>query len=162
MFHRFLILLIVGWQFASQLATVPHVHAGMETEDRQPLGHTPHVHLPLLGGNRHEHHCQHEAPGDQRVDRAPCWHHDQEDEHDRERRHDHDDCGVIFVESHDGVVSSRVNVERSTLWVWNLPLALTDVAVHHASVRQTQRMGLSLDEVGDGSDVYLTLRNLRI
>lgn len=159
MFRRCVSLLMIVGMFASQLAAIPHAHGATSREEQRKHDATPHFHW---FGHCHSHtHGKHD-------------HHHQQDQtskndtSDRQTPRpagtdsDHDADAVYLASGTSCTLDSGAQVSsvRILLFALQVPVAPSNCGIDGKAVR-----GLPLrppDQVLDGSEIYLTLRTLRI
>ena len=153
MFRRCISFLVIAGLFVSQLAAVPHAHAGISAKDQQRHDATPHFHCHWHCHGEHAHGHSH-APGEQsqstdgesQVNGVGGQHHN---------------ATAIFapLQVSDAASTSHKGSVTSTSEL--APLPTVDAADCWLSVCSTPRWHPP-DKTQDASDTYLTLRNLRI
>ncbi|WP_425619023.1 hypothetical protein NA78x_002752 [Anatilimnocola sp. NA78] len=154
--------------FASQLAAVPHAHGATSLEEQQNHDATPHFHW--FGHCQHCHsdsHSHSHAHGEHGH-----HHHESPSEHEDSDRQtpcpagkavDHDADAIYLVGggTHSTLGSiSQVPSTQVLLFALQTPVATSICGIEAKEVR-----GLPWrppDQVLDGSEIYLTLRTLRI
>jgi hypothetical protein len=149
---------IVGL-FASQLASVPHAHAGISAEEQQKHDATPHFHCTWLSHAHHEHGHSHDGHS---------HHHDRPAEPaERTTLPDglngvgHDATAVYCP----GRVLAASVVQQDSLLSLLSDLGTLALSQPPAELRPCGGMfgrRRPPDEAVDGSNIYLKLRNLRI
>ena len=167
MFRRCTSVFVMIGLLASNLAAVPHAHAGMSAADQKRHDATPHFH-----GHRHHHaddghshaHEGHHHPhrgGVASFNRAakPAKRHSVSDDFSVAEHV----ATAIIVPAQNGAVTtdSRVNHKLSPpqpLFVGQLQAALLPAPWRERSITCWHPP----DKVRDASDTYLTLRNLRL
>ena len=163
MFRRCLFLLVIWGLVASNLASIPHAHARMSTEEQHQHDTTPHVHPSWLGhhhgGRAHshsDHRHQHAAP-EQPTQQPPstplpCGVHDADGHHA---------MAVFFLP----VALSYTGEPAESLFpVSNAPAEQVACVPAFAliEVRDLTRQGDPPDYGASSANLYLKLRNLRI
>lgn len=155
MFRRCISLLVIAGLFASQLAAVPHAHGGLSDAEQQRHDATPHFHANWLGHGDHGHsHGGHRHEPAEQANGQPLSTEIGGPDHD---------ASAIFVpiQSAAPVTASQ---QESAAAAWQLAAlvpasdGLSDIGPSLGSTPPWHPP----DEVLDGSDTYLTLRNLRI
>jgi hypothetical protein len=154
MFQRCVLLLILVGFLASQLASIPHVHGAAE-----PRGHhaTPHFHWKKVG---HSHHHGHSHAGNSHQHRHAA--HCQEVPADTGLiNHSEHEADAIYVPGLGTVTPNKRElstvtyhfavIEITSHWFVNLPTNFEADARWHPP-----------DKAWDVSNLYLTLRKLRI
>jgi len=162
--------MIVGL-FASHLAAVPHAHGRVSAAEQRQHDSTPHFHLDWLFGAEHEHGNKHRH-GEQGHSAHDHGHsHGQHDSIPPEgsdgqlpsnssHGSDHDAGAIYLVHAGQVPIPNQVSTELASQFAGTVPdfeyLAtmwpiLFSLAHWHPP-----------DGVLDASDIYLTLRNLRI
>lgn len=168
MFRRCISLLVIMGLFASQLAAIPHAHAGNSAEEQQKHDATPHFHSEWFRsghdhGHSHDGHS-HSHDGQHAEKNTPQPAGDSEDQplSDGLNGTDHD-ANAVFVPLHAGAPSTTSqNVSKAAASQIAATAVLTEVfGDAWPSVSSTPPLHPP-DAVQDGSDIYLTLRNLRI
>ena len=164
MFRRCVSLLMIAGMFASQLAAIPHAHGATSREEQRKHDATPHFHW--FGNCQHCHsHSHSHAHGKNDHHR-----HETASEHDKSDREtppdgnslDHD-ADALYLGGGTNctmVSSTQVSSARILLTTLQVPVATSICGIEAKEVR-----GLSWrppDQVIDGSEIYLTLRTLRI
>ena len=161
MFRRCLSLFAIAGFVASQLAAIPHAHAGASLPEQRRHNATPHFHA----AHGHGHHSHHHS--DSHSERHPNGGAEHSDHSSGQplgsclSGADHD-ADAIFVAGHN---CSLWTITRADLSASALQVA--DLALRAGCLSDHGRTAWPLrwrphDEVLDGSETYLILRNLRI
>lgn len=165
MFRRFISFLVIAGLLASQLAVLPHAHAGMSAEERQQHDATPHFHCQGLShdhGHDHSHGGHSHKHGDPSRESAP-----NQPANDSTGSFppfglvglDHD-ATAVFVPV-QASVPKTANDGGSAATAVLIPIVIYDFTDVRLGLRRAP-LWHPPDAVLDGSDTYLTLRNLRI
>lgn len=168
MFRRCISLLVIMGLFASQLAAIPHAHAGISAADQQRHDATPHFHGDWFHHGDHTHghshgerkHAPTEPPKEEGSE--PGENSDGQPLSDGLGGPGHD-TSAIFVPIRAGALSTA-REQESAASAWQLAAmvpANDGLGDNWPSPCSTPRWHPP-DEVLDASDTYLTLRNLRI
>lgn len=172
MFRRCVSLCVLAVFLASQLAAVPHAHGATSPEEQQKHSATPHFHCEWFGDTDHDHDHSHGGhshshAGQQQED---CPKPKSDDSQDRQPQGtglsgtDHDADAIFVFVSGQACTASTTSYKDLAASAWQLvalarlPDCLSDL---QARLSPSFR-GHPPDEVLDDSDIYLTLRNLRI
>ena len=154
-------LLILGY-LASQLAAIPHAHGGMSAAEQQEHAATPHFHCHGTGhSHTHTHECQHDHQGPTKAGI------------DGEKKpvatstftasgFNHDADAVFLPSGISVVVSSQPDnlLLATSLGVASINIvSLLEIPPDNSSGRTCGHIS---DCLTDNSDLYLTLRQLRI
>ena len=148
--------------FASQLASIPHAHAGNSTEEQQKHDATPHFHCRSLGQDHHESdHSQgrHSHQDDGHSEPAKNSHHQPLSDGLRDAGHD-----ATAVYCPGNATSASVGQQHGS-YLWLLS-GLGILAICQSLQPELScgpfGWGRPPDKVLDDSNIYLTLRHLRI
>jgi hypothetical protein len=167
MLRHFISLLAILGLFASQLAALPHAHAGMSPDEQQKHDATPHFHCRWLEhdhhGHRHGH--DHHRHGHSHGDHS---HHPEQPSPSPnpstlpEGRNEHDATAVYCPGS-----ATAASVAPQSVSLRSLFRHLVDFPSYQFFTRlepgdERFARGRPPDKILDGSNLYLTLRNLRI
>jgi hypothetical protein len=156
------IIAILG-QFAIQLASVPHCHAGMSLAEQQKHDAVPHFHCQRLAhshGHRHgQSHddCRHRhQPSADRANHATL--------RDGGNTDGHDADAIYCPGSSMAVSDGQHHVTNLSLLTGAGTLAPCQLLAKSDSSGDGFGRGQPSDreQVFDGSDIYLTTRNLRL
>lgn len=170
MFRRCISFLVMVGFFASQLASVPHAHAGSSAEERQKHDATPHFHVEwFCGDDAHgescdhgEHSHSHDGQHPDKPVQSPFS--DSEDQpHSDGLNCIAHDTNAIFAPSQ--VVAISIPAHNDTKAVAEQFAAVNLLTEIRSDIWPSLPCKQPLhppDAVQDGSDTYLTLRNLRI
>jgi hypothetical protein len=160
---RCLAILAVLGLLASQLAAMPHGHAGMTSEGEQRHNATPHFHFGSHADHAHGHsHHGHSQPHPTPLDSANLADDlgDQQPfDGSQESDHDHDAIYVSELDITNSNSAPRVTgaelsgVVTDCAFVWTIELYLC---------QNSSQQWHPPDKVLDASETFLTLRNLRI
>lgn len=153
-FRRCVFLIAIVGLLASQLAAVPHAHGGLTIDEQREHDATPHFHSHGFhhrhdhtpGGHRHRHFVQpSEGRPHQRPDRIP------------QREHD-----ATAIDCRWQVLAVSQTWSTTKLVTWGT--TLNDYPLANCSFASESEFiaGRPPDQVLDRSNLYLTLRNLRI
>jgi hypothetical protein len=162
MFRRVVSTLVVLGLFASHLAVVPHVHAGMQPTARQEHDATPHFHLPFGGGihagHSHDHHHTHahsHVGGSHHAsDCAPIWSGAGGSDHDADAVYLPETFGAPAITNVDNIAAASSHFSPlHTLAIW---------LSHSGANANTAPHWHPPELMGDAAPLYLTLRTLRI
>lgn len=152
MFRRIVSLLMVTVVFASQLATMPHVHGATSQEQQENHDAIPHFHW-----HGHCSHCGSHSHGDD-------GHHHPGRQNGPAESHpiDHDSDAVYLVGGVDfiGPSTTQLTAIQSVFAAPALPAVLPTNGVE--ALTRFEARWRPPDQVLDDSDAYLTLRTLRI
>lgn len=165
MFRRSVSVLVIAGFLANQLAVIPHAHGAASTDEQQKHNATPHLHCEwhdhaVYDHADHDHGHSHSGNG-HKGNAKPS-------SNDSEGPSlaiglcgvDHD-IDVIMV-SIQATTASRSQNQVVSEWQFAALAPLpTCLGEFQSSFGQSTRW-VSPDKVLDGSDIYLTLRNLRI
>jgi hypothetical protein len=174
--RRCIVISVILGHFASQLAAVPHAHAGLSADERERHDAVPHFHCDWLGGGQHESdhgghdHGQHDHGGHDHSHRGHK-HHDEPAGVPQESTEqipadglgscDHDATAICCP-----VHATRITVSQpqgdEALELAPLAAPIGGVLADCYLNGWTPDLGRPPDETLDGSNLYLTLRNLRI
>jgi len=163
MFRRCVSLLMIVGMFASQLAAVPHSHGATSLEEQQKHDATPHFHWFGYCQHCHSHSHAH-GKHDHHHHESPSEHEDSDRETPRPDGNSLDhDADAIYLGGGTNCTmgsSTQVSSTRFLLTALQVPVATSICGIEAKEVR-----GLPWrppDQVLDGSEIYLTLRTLRI
>lgn len=164
MFRRFVSLLVIAGYAISHLAVVPHAHGSASDGDQQRLHSAPHFHLAWFSGGHshagdtathdHSHEHSHASPAEAAALADDA----------KKRGHigSPPDADAVFVPQATIAADQRELQSAGNV-------ALSDIyGLHPAVAEVTGRDGVQFwrwrppDRVDDGSQLYLTLRTLRI
>ncbi len=173
MLRRYVSLLVIMGLFASQLAAMPHAHAGATTVERQKHDSTPHFHLHWFedghdhahcsGGHKHSHDSLHDEPlhGDSPA-QEPTGDSQAQPLSNGLSSASHD-ANAIFVPVCANAFSVTSQDASPTTALQFVTIAtLVNLLEDAWSCMRSTRPVHPPDAAKDGSDIYLTLRNLRI
>lgn len=168
MFRRCISLLVIVGLFASQLAAIPHAHAGNSAEEQQKHDATPHFHSKWFGGGHDHGHPHggrsHSHVGERKEKPASESAGDSKDQplSDGLNGNDHD-ANAVYVPLHAGAPSTNSQNESKAAASQIAATAVLTEVLRDAwpTVSSTPPLHPP-GAVQDGSDIYLTLRNLRI
>ncbi len=159
MLRRCIFLFLIGGLFVSPMATIPHAHAGMSDSEQQEHDATPHIHSHPHGhhdhgaGNSGHHHLGLDERPQSENESKPAGIYG-------ERKH-HDDA--IFICVQPFALELKSKVEQNTP---QSPFAsLVTIIESRIAAWPPPRIEppwQTPDAIKDGSEIYLTLRNLRI
>lgn len=169
MFRRCLFLLVIWGLVASNLASIPHAHARMSTEEQHQHDTTPHFHPSWLG---HHHGGKDHSHGDHRHQHAAPARPTQPAQPTQQPQSELLSVGIDDGDGHHAMAIFLLPValictgERavSLFPVLNAPAELVACIPIFAliEVRDPIRQGDPPDHGGWSGYLYLKLRNLRI
>ena len=169
MIRRCVSLLVILGMLASQLVAIPHAHAGHSAADQQkhdatphfhtgPHRHGDHEHAPANGGHGHDDHGPSTESASESQPRDPS--NDLPPVPSGGSGHDAD---AVFVPASSGPLSSSTSHESAES-TSQLAADVPPIGSHGGAwpLLRSAPMWHPPDAVQDGSDTYLTLRNLRL
>jgi hypothetical protein len=163
MFRRCISLIVIVGLFASQLAAVPHAHAGLSGQEQQEHDSTPHFHCSWRchsqQGHKHSHgdHC-HEQGGTEKPTKQPT----EKPLPDSIADLGHD-TNAVYAPALPLVVTAEKHHQPSTsTLILAANVAIQSVVPVTNTADGRRAYWHPPDAVVDGSGIYLALRNLRI
>jgi hypothetical protein len=167
MFQRCVSLLLILGLLASQLATVPHAHGAIPAEDQREHDAAPHFHCDWLGQAEHDHNHEHHSHHHSHFGQRPA------DESSRSSDDsdgqllgtvtgaDHD-ANAVFVAKQTYIVSRTIHKDPASACQFVVLATLPNCLSDSRAIFDPFALWHPPDKVLDGSEIYLTLRNLRI
>jgi hypothetical protein len=169
MFRRCVSLLVIAGFLASQLAVIPHTHGAASAEEQREHDATPHCHIGHAHHGHSHAHCGHThahshpgKPTEESVTGSP-------DESANQplgagRCGAEHDASAIFVSGQACTASPASPRDQGPLTWQTAPLAALPgwLGQLAGGVPSSAPRWHPPDEVSDASDIYLTLRTLRI
>jgi hypothetical protein len=159
MIRRCLLLLVIAGMLASQLAALPHAHAGLSANEQKEHDATPHVHC--TSGHRHHHsHVNHLHQRSAPPKTAEDSHQNLPQDGVQQETHD---ATAIYCPQ---FIATKYSSQERASSLANCFSQLCVEIRHLAAVPQVVVLCADWrhppDAVQDDSHLYLTLRTLRI
>jgi hypothetical protein len=162
MFRRCISLLVIVGLFASQLAAVPHAHVGISLEELQKHDATPHFHCSWLCHDDHGHDHSHGGHSHQHESPLkPVKQSADEPLPDGVAVLNHN-ANAVYAPTHASAVAAGKQQDIPTSSLVLAAVCASQAYIPAIDWDKVSRHGHPPDAVLDGSDTYLTLRNLRI
>jgi hypothetical protein len=168
MFQNCISLLVIVGLFAGQTVATPHAHAGSSAEEQRKHDATPHFHSQRYrcghdhGHSDGEHSHSHGSQPQQKSDSPPAGASKSQPLPNGLNGIDHD-ANAVFVPLQAGTLSTTGHNDTTAIAL--AIAAMTSPTVGVGDIWQNKLSTPRLhppDAVQDGSERYLTLRNLRI
>ena len=158
MLRRCLSLLLILGMIASPLAAMPHAHADMSSAEKVEHDQKPHLHSHSHG---HQHHHGHDAPNEEsdtsaNSNKPPC------EEGNDDGKLDYFFGSICFGIQAEALfkVNQVDDIQAKTLPA--AAISLLEGRLTPPTVIAPSPLWQPPDAVLDESDIYLTLRNLRV
>lgn len=162
MFRRCISILVIIGLCASQLAVVPHAHAGITAEQQQKHDATPHFHCNWFGHDHHGHDHSHGDRGHKHEHPSkPAKGSTDKPLPDGVASVDHDANAVYVPTPANAVAAGKQQDLPTSSLIW-AALCVCQGANPTTDSDEVSPNWRPPDAVMDGSGTYLTLRNLRI